>query len=79
MKKFTSEFCIKGSYGYQVATSNTIEGLIAIMENRGFEFYQRDLSKLKEWEIISKDGDKIYGNCFTIRNGEARMTDYTSL
>lgn len=78
---YTAEFNVGGGYGYQICRSDTIEGLVAAMEERGRVFSSEEIQKIILWaylELESK-GSRYYGHGFTIDRGERPMTEYTSL
>lgn len=74
--KFTAEFSVD-LYGTQICMANTIDNLIIAIIDRGFNFSNETQNQIVEW---SKTTDKkYYGTGITIRRGESKMTEYTSL
>jgi hypothetical protein len=79
MKKYTAEFHARNDYGTQIATADTLQELFSQLEIRGCKPNPHYVEEVSEWEKIAEDGDKYYGDTFTLRKGKSRMTEYTSL
>jgi hypothetical protein len=76
MKRFTAEYSKRGQYGSGICTADTIDELMEILFNRGYDFNIGEREKILDWS--KTDRKKYYGTRLTIRCGELEMTDYTS-
>lgn len=78
MKNYIADFNTKERCGSQIASADTIDDLINTMQDRGCNIHKGYIEKMQKWEIKANDGEKFYGNRFTIVKGKNRMTNYTS-
>lgn len=76
MKQFTAEYNKRGQYGTGICTADTIEKLIKILLDRGYEFNDGEKQRVINWSNTTQK--KYYGTRLTIRRGELEMTEYTS-
>ena len=76
MKQFTAEYSKRGQYGISICTADTIEELIGILSDRGYEFRVGEKGKILNCSNTSQK--KYYSVGLNIRRGELDMTEYTS-
>jgi hypothetical protein len=76
MKQFTAEYSKRGQYGISICTADTIEELIQILSDRGYEFRVGEKGKILNWSNTTQK--KYYSVGLNIRRGELEMTEYTS-
>ena len=77
MKQFTAEYSKRGQYGISMCMADTIEELIQILSDRGYEFRIGEKGKILNWSHTTQK--KYYSVGLNIRRGELEMTEYTSL
>ena len=76
MKQFTAEYHISGQYGTGICAADTLDELIDILSDRGYDFRIGEKGNILNWGSTGKK--KYYGTRLTIRRGEDEMTEYTS-
>lgn len=76
MKKYTAEYSKRGQYGTGICMADTIEELMEILFDRGYDFNIGERERILDWSKTEKK--KYYGMRLTIRCGELEMTEYTS-
>lgn len=76
MKQFTAEYNRLGHYGTSICTADTLDELISILSDRGYDFRVGEKGAILNWG--STDKKKYYGTRLTIVRGEYEMTEYTS-
>lgn len=72
MKQFTAEYSKRGQYGISICTADTIEELIEILSDRGYEFRVGEKGKILNWSNTTQK--KYYSVGLNIRRGELEMT-----
>lgn len=77
MKKYTAEYSKRGQYGNGICTAYTIEELMEVLFDRGYDFDIGERERIVNWS--KTNNKKYYGTRLTIRCGENEMTEYTSL
>lgn len=79
--EYIAEFNVGGGYGYQICRSDTIEGLVATMEERGRTFSGKEIREIILWAYseLNNKASCYRGHGLTIDRGERPMTEYTSL
>ena len=77
MKQFTAEYRRYGHTGTRICVADDIGSLIEALYLKGYEFEIGEIQKILEW--CRTDNKKYYGMRLTIRRGELKMTEYTSL
>lgn len=73
---FTAEYSKRGCYGIGICMANTVEKLIEILDNRGYEFDPYEKEEIVTWSKKSKNN--YYAMRLSIRRGKPQMTEYTS-
>lgn len=76
-KKYTAEYSKSGQYGTSICSAETIEELLGVLTDRGYTFGPIEKQKILNWSKTDKK--KYYGANLSIRCGELKMTEYTSL
>lgn len=76
MKKYTAEYSKRGQHGNGICTADTIQELMEILFDRGYDFNIGERERILDWSKTDKK--KYYGTRLTIRCGELEMTEYTS-
>ncbi len=74
--RYTAEYRKKGQYGTGICMADTIEELMEILFDRGYDFEFGEREIISGWSKTNEK--KYYGIRLTIRRGELEMTEYTS-